>query len=213
MKEHVIGQNGSLTLATVVDNDDPDERGRVKIRLHQADVEIWAAVATRSAGNGYGVAMLPRVDEIVVATFIGPEFPLVIGSIWSGQAPMPEESGPAESRYSITSPAGLRMVMDDENGPRVKITTPGGQEVTITDEGGGAIHARTAGSEINMTSTNVEITAGAEVKVDAGVVTVNAGQVSVSAGMSTFSGVVQCDTLITNAVVSSSYTPGAGNIW
>jgi hypothetical protein len=24
---------------------------------------------------------------------------------------------------------------------------------------------------------------------------------------------VQCDTLISNAVVSSSYTPGAGNIW
>jgi hypothetical protein len=25
--------------------------------------------------------------------------------------------------------------------------------------------------------------------------------------------VVKCDTLITNSVISSSYTPGAGNIW
>jgi hypothetical protein len=33
------------------------------------------------------------------------------------------------------------------------------------------------------------------------------------AGMSKFSGVVQCDTLVTNSVVASSYTPGAGNIW
>jgi hypothetical protein len=24
---------------------------------------------------------------------------------------------------------------------------------------------------------------------------------------------VKCDTLITNSVISSSYTPGAGNIW
>jgi hypothetical protein len=24
---------------------------------------------------------------------------------------------------------------------------------------------------------------------------------------------VQCDTLISNSVVSASYTPGAGNIW
>jgi hypothetical protein len=37
--------------------------------------------------------------------------------------------------------------------------------------------------------------------------------VSVNAGMSTFSGVVQCDTLISNTVISATYTPGAGNIW
>ena len=37
--------------------------------------------------------------------------------------------------------------------------------------------------------------------------------VTVNAGMSKFSGVVQADTVISNAVVSSSYTPGAGNIW
>jgi hypothetical protein len=37
--------------------------------------------------------------------------------------------------------------------------------------------------------------------------------VSVSSGMSRFSGVVQADTVISNTVVSSTYTPGAGNIW
>ena len=40
-----------------------------------------------------------------------------------------------------------------------------------------------------------------------------AGMVTVNAGMSTFSGVVQADTAITNSVISASYTPGAGNIW
>jgi hypothetical protein len=28
-----------------------------------------------------------------------------------------------------------------------------------------------------------------------------------------FDGLVQCQTLITNSVVSASYTPGAGNVW
>ncbi len=37
--------------------------------------------------------------------------------------------------------------------------------------------------------------------------------VTVDAAISQFSGVVHCDTLITNSVVSPSYTPGAGNIW
>jgi hypothetical protein len=37
--------------------------------------------------------------------------------------------------------------------------------------------------------------------------------VSVSSGMSKFSGVVKSDSVLTNSVVSASYTPGAGNIW
>jgi len=35
----------------------------------------------------------------------------------------------------------------------------------------------------------------------------------VSAGMADFSGTVKAATVITNSVVSTSYTPGAGNIW
>ena len=58
------------------------------------------------------------------------------------------------------------------------------------------------------------ITAAAKITINAGAtVEVTASMVKVSAGMSQFSGVVQCDTLITNSVVSASYTPGAGNVW
>ena len=49
--------------------------------------------------------------------------------------------------------------------------------------------------------------------VRASTVEVNAVMVTVNAGMSKFSGVVQCDTLISNSVVSATYSPGAGNIW
>jgi hypothetical protein len=51
------------------------------------------------------------------------------------------------------------------------------------------------------------------VTVSAAKVDVSAGMVTVDAGMSKFSGVVKCDTLIATSVVSTSYTPGAGNIW
>ena len=54
---------------------------------------------------------------------------------------------------------------------------------------------------------------GGKVAVQAATVEVTAAVVKVDAGMSNFSGVVKCDTLISNAVISSSYTPGAGNIW
>ena len=47
----------------------------------------------------------------------------------------------------------------------------------------------------------------------ASTVEISAGMVTVNAGMSKFSGVVQSDTVISNSVISASYTPGAGNIW
>jgi hypothetical protein len=44
-------------------------------------------------------------------------------------------------------------------------------------------------------------------------VEVNASAVNLHAPMVMCDGVVQCQTLITNSVISASYTPGAGNIW
>ena len=51
------------------------------------------------------------------------------------------------------------------------------------------------------------------VKVKAATVDVTAGTVKVNTAMATFSGVVKCEVLKATAVVSTSYTPGAGNIW
>jgi hypothetical protein len=71
-----------------------------------------------------------------------------------------------------------------------------------------------SGNSVKMEASGITVTAAAKVTVTAGAtVEVTAGMVNVSAGMSKFSGVVQCDTLISNSVVSASYTPGAGNVW
>jgi hypothetical protein len=59
----------------------------------------------------------------------------------------------------------------------------------------------------------VTVIASSKVTVSASLVEVSASMVTVNAGMSKFSGVVQCDTIISNSVISASYTPGAGNIW
>jgi hypothetical protein len=59
----------------------------------------------------------------------------------------------------------------------------------------------------------VTVNASANVTIQAAQVKVSASMVSVDAGMSKFSGVVKADTVIANSVVSSSYTPGAGNMW
>ena len=85
--------------------------------------------------------------------------------------------------------------------------------MVLTDEAGGSIELTQGGNTIKMSSAGIELRAAGKVSVTAAEIEVSAGTVSVTAGMSTFSGVVKCDTLITNSVVSTAYTPGAGNIW
>ena len=80
-------------------------------------------------------------------------------------------------------------------------------------DGPGAVVIKDSnGNSIELGTTGVRVTAAAGVFVAASKVEVSAGMVTVNAGMSKFSGVVQCDTLISNSVVSASYSPGAGNV-
>jgi len=58
----------------------------------------------------------------------------------------------------------------------------------------------------------ITVTAPAKVTVNASVMEISASMRTVNAGLSKFSGVVQAGTVISNSVVSASYTPGAGNI-
>jgi uncharacterized protein involved in type VI secretion and phage assembly len=118
---------------------------------------------------------------------------------------------------TVTSRSGHKLTFDDTTGAeKLVLKTQGGHTLELDDAGGGTVtleHSNGAKLTIDV-SGKVEITANSRVVVNAAAqLSVTAGMVSVDAGMSKFSGVVKCDTLITNAVISSSYTPGAGNIW
>jgi uncharacterized protein involved in type VI secretion and phage assembly len=210
---HLITRGAGLALGRVTDNDDPEGRGRIKLNMLALDVEIWASVVVPSAGQGYGVACLPKLDEIVLVAFLTPEQPFVIGAVWSGTQSEPTRATPAQDRYSITMPSGMSAVFDDQGGPNVTITTPSGNTMTLTDGSGGQYTITLGGTTLQVTPTEIDLTAAAKVNVNAMTVAVSASMVTVDAGISKFSGVVKCDTLITNSVISSSYTPGAGNIW
>ena len=106
------------------------------------------------------------------------------------------------------------MTLDDTPGQeQLVLETPGGCKLTLKDGPGQCELVDSNGNGATFESSGITVTAATKVTVQAPQVEVSAGMVKVDAGMSTFSGVVKCDTLISNAVVSTSYTPGAGNIW
>lgn len=210
---HSLGQLNSLHLAKVVDNEDPEGRGRVQVHLQAVNMTFWASAMAASAGQGYGISFLPKIDEVVILAFLSPEMPIILGSLWSGTNSQAEDSEPVEQHYAIKTPSGLQMNFDDENGPNIEVKTPNGYRIQITDDNGGEIYIEKGSEEIKLSNSGIEIKSSNKVKIEAPQVDVQAAMVKVDAGMSQFSGVVKCDTLIANAVVSTSYTPGAGNIW
>lgn len=213
MNNHTLGNLYSLQLAQVTDNIDPDSRGRVRVRLLATLMEIWAGVVAPSAGSGYGVSFVPRLDEIVVLAFITPEMPLVLGSIWTGNRSVPEDADPQENHYVIRTPEGTVLDFDDGNGPKVELRSRSGYRISIDENGGGEILVERGSQSVKLTSNAIEVRSSGSVTVDASTVTINASTITVNASMSRFSGVIQADTVIATAVVGSSYTPGAGNIW
>lgn len=213
-------------LGQVTNINDPDGLNRVQVKILSHDgfsdqaSQLWSRVAVPFAGNNRGAFMIPEVGDEVLLTFVNGDsrYPVVIGSLWNGRDRAPETLGGAGNeidRWSIVGKAGTRIAIEEpaSGQPTIKLTTPNGVSAELTDMGGGKIVCHGAGTTITVDSSGVSIQCPGKVKIEASTLEVSAGMVTVNAAMSKFSGVVQCDTLISTSVISASYTPGAGNIW
>lgn len=210
--------------AIVVDLADPDGQGRVRVRLPwspdtvEASYEAWARIATLMAGAGRGTWFIPEVDDEVLVSFEAgnPARPYVVGALWNGTDEPPErmDGDGRNNLRTIKSRSGIVLQFDDTAGSeKLTVETPAGQSVVL-DDGERSVTIQDAnGNSATFDAGGVTVDAAAKVTVNASTIEMSAGMVTVNAGMSKFSGVVQADTVISNAVVSSSYTPGAGNIW
>lgn len=207
--------------AVVIDNVDPNNSGRVKVRISRVGAsgrqgyETWARIATLMAGNDRGTWFIPDVnDEVLVAFKAGTvRQAYVIGGLWSKTSAPPETMDPNNNKKLLRSRNGVKVTLDDQSGQEsFTVETPGGQKITLKDGPGALEITDSNGNSVKLETTGISVNAAAKVTINASQVEVNSGMVSVNAGMSKFSGVVQCDTLISNSVISASYTPGAGNI-
>ncbi|MEO6092087.1 MAG: phage baseplate assembly protein V [Novosphingobium sp.] len=208
--------------AIVTNVRDPDGAGRIEISLPSvfggSDYRCWARQATLFAGKDRGSWFLPdKDDEVLVAFEQGdPSRPYILGGLWNGKDAPPDSasSDSKTDRKQLCSRNGVKITLDDSDGQeKLIMETPGGQSVTLKDGPGAIEIVDSNGNSVKLAAAGITVEAASQVEVKAATVKVSAGMVTVDAGMSKFSGVVQADTVIANSVVSSSYTPGAGNIW
>ena len=210
--------------ALVTDVKDPDGQGRVKVELPWSPdsdgggYAAWARLATLMAGAGRGSWFVPDVDDEVLVGFEGgdPRRPYVLGALWNGSdAPPQTMDGTGNNdKKVLKSRNGVTITLDDADGQeQLVLETPGAQKLTLKDGPGSITIEDSNGNSAKFEPSGVTITAAAKLTITAATAEISAAMLTVNAGMSKFSGVVQADTVITNSVVSASYTPGAGNIW
>jgi uncharacterized protein involved in type VI secretion and phage assembly len=208
--------------AVVDDNQDPDKQGRVLVRLQWSPdpgggtYKAWARLATTMAGDARGTWFVPDTGDEVLVGFHGgdPRWPYVIGALWNGKDSPPESMQAGNDVKSIVSRSGIRITLDDTNGAvTLTLETPGGQRVSMADAGSQITVEDSSGNSCELSPSGITITAASTLSISAASAEIDIGQVTVNSGIWTYSGVVQCDTMISGTVVGASYTPGVGNIW
>lgn len=201
--------------AIVVDLVDPDARGRIKVKFPSFgsagdSVTAWATLLTPYADDGHGLEILPEVGTQVVVAFEAgdPARPYIVGACWNGRASLPEAADAANNLRTLKTRSGSQLQFDDTGGAfKVTLSMQSGHQIVMDDSAQEVSITHSNGCKIVMDLAG-KITITANSMVD-----VNASLINLKAPMVKCDGVVKCETLIATSVVSTSYTPGAGNIW
>jgi uncharacterized protein involved in type VI secretion and phage assembly len=168
------GRLYGCVVGVVTDNKDPDNLGRVKVRLPwlSADEEsAWARIATLFAGKERGAFFLPEVDDEVLVAFEhgDPRVPYVLGGLWNGKDLPPETNANGQNdKRLLTSRSGLRILLDD---------TAGGEKVEIADKDGEVKVV------VDMAGKKVTISSGGDIEISAprGAVTIKGQTITLEA--------------------------------
>jgi uncharacterized protein involved in type VI secretion and phage assembly len=169
--------NALMQLADVVDNNDPQGHGRVKVKFKweclNNDVTDWLRVIMPDAGSSAqvntnrGFVFIPEIGDQVAVTFEEGNIarPIVMGSIFHGL----NGAGGYDNNHlkSIATRSGHIIEFND---------TSGAETITITDKSNNIIRFDTSSSSIeisapeniNITAKNISISAEQNVSIAAG---------------------------------------------
>lgn len=134
-----VGTVNGVMIATVTNNKDPENLGRVKLKflIHEQPLETdWAPIASLMSGNGKGTLFIPEVgDEVLVAFHFGHlSKPFVIGCLWNKNAKPPAKDDKNNLR-KIHSRSGHELTFDDsDNAAKVTLKTSKGVQLILDDQ-------------------------------------------------------------------------------
>lgn len=203
--------------AIVTDIVDPDSIGRIEVRFPwlgeegDADVRAWATLVSPYADDDQGLQVLPEVDSQVIVAFEAGNLrrPYIVGATWNGQEAPPSEAEAANNIRTFKTRSGSELEFDDTEGAsKITLKMASGHKLEMDDGGSTITLSHSSGHVITFAASGaIEIQANSSIDMTASVLNVHAP-------VANFDGIINCTTMVASAaVVSPSYTPGAGNVW
>lgn len=141
----------------VTDNDDPEQRGRLRLSVPSVLGEAqtgWALPSLPFGGLAdQGLFVVPEVDAQVWVEFEAGNvnLPIWTGTFWqaSGDPPAEAAKSPPTTRV-LKTPSGHTLQFDDESGKeKFRLAHPAGTEMTV-DEKGTVIVADAKGNTLTL---------------------------------------------------------------
>jgi uncharacterized protein involved in type VI secretion and phage assembly len=135
------GHAKGVAIGIVRDNKDSSGMGRVKVSFpwhSQPQQSYWARVATPMAGKNRGIYFIPEVnDEVLVAFERGDvRFPYVVGSLWNGPDPAPQNNGDGKNDVRVIhSRSDHKITINDGSQPLVQVELADGKRLTLDQNG------------------------------------------------------------------------------
>ncbi|UCD17293.1 MAG: type VI secretion system tip protein VgrG [Candidatus Zixiibacteriota bacterium] len=164
-----------LQSAVVVDNNDPDKLGRIKVKFPWlGDETIWIRVLSPHAGNGHGWICTPEIDDEVLVGFEhgNPNYPIAIGSLYNKDNKPSDESGDSENNVKIfCTKGGNQIYLGDADGSQsIKITQ--GKNQLILSMDGPKITIESTDGDISIKAKNIKLESDQKIEVKSGTDTV-----------------------------------------
>lgn len=189
------GLSLGVVSALVTNTNDPDGKGRVKVKYPWLDDQLesdWIRFAAPGAGKKRGIYFIPEVNDEVLVAFEHGDFncPYIVGALWNGQdePPKPTSEATADGKTKeriIQSRSGHIIILSDEDGSeKIIIREKGGKneividtasntitvkaEQDITIEGKGAVTVKSTNGDLTLEGNNLKIKAKMAVTMEAG---------------------------------------------
>lgn len=182
-----------LYLAEVVDVNDPEKLGRVRVKADQfedtGDQPTWATVARPSAGDKTGVFFTPKTgDQVIVGYMAGDVREPIILGYGHSTARKPDGDKVDTEKHGIVTTIG--SITFDEKGGTILISFKGPPESTVTINKEGVVIASKAAppeGKITLDAKGITIEALA-VTVKTPAFNVQAGGVGITSPSTTVNG-------------------------
>jgi len=193
------GRSRSPMVGTVTDINDPQDLGRVKVRLpSRGGQELgWARFVSAGGGNERGFMWLPEVGDEVLVVFEHEDIhrPFVLGGLWSNEDRPPASASDCVDSQGraiwrgLRSRTGMKLVVSDQpNEERIGLYSPNDDIYLRVSESDNAVEIKSRGDvnieadgTIKIEGAQIEIKADGGLKIEGGgIVEIKGAQVKLN---------------------------------